>query len=498
MDARSAILEYARPLVAGALARAAARGARYADVRFADVRTVEIRVRDGRLQGSDEHTETGVGVRVLHGGSWGFAAGPAAAVDDAAGLADRACASAAGVRGLLTGPVEPAEEPVHGPVDWTSSYELDPFDVPADRRVARLQDWSDALLGAPGVDHVHARVLARREDTLYADLAGTVACQRRIWVHPMVTAVRLDRSRGGFTSLRTLGPPTGRGWEYLEGTGWDWKAELAAMPGRLAEKAAAPAVRPGTYDLVVDPTNLWLTIHESVGHATELDRMLGHEAAYAGTSFVSPWAVGRLRYGSALMNVRADRTTEHGLATVGYDDEGVAAQSWDLVRDGVLVGTQTDRRTARLTGHLRSRGCAYADSFRHLPALRMPNVSLLPAAGGPSTEELIADVRDGLYVVGDDSWSIDMQRCAFQFTGQRFRRIRHGRVAGPVRDAAYQGSSLEFWRSLAGVGGPQTYLLAGASACGKAQPGQLAAVGHGCPATLFRGVRIVDPAREAG
>jgi TldD protein len=435
---------------------------------------------------------------VYRGGSRGFAAAPSSDVDEAAALTDRACASAAAVRELPSGPVALAEEPSHGRVDWASAYEVDPFDVPADRRVAPLLEWSDLLLGAPGVDHVQARVVARREDTLYADLAGTVASQRRSWIHPLVTAVRVDRGRGGFTALRTVGPPTGRGWEYLAGDGWDWTGELAALPAGLAEKAAAPAVRPGRYDLVVDPTNLWLTIHETVGHATELDRVLGSEAAFAGTSFVAPGDVGRLRYGSALMNVRADRTTEHGLATVGWDDEGVAAQSWDLVRDGVLVGTQTDRRTARLAGEPRSRGCAYADGFRHVPVARMPNVSLEPAPDGPSTEELIADVRDGLYVIGDDSWSIDMQRCAFQFTGQRFTRIRNGRLAGPVGDAAYQGTTLEFWRSLDGVGGPPTSLLAGASLCGKAQPLQLAAAGHGCPAALFRGVAGVDPAGGAG
>jgi TldD protein len=375
---------------------------------------------------------------------------------------------------------------------------VDPYDVPAEQRVSRLQEWSDSLLSAADVDHTHARLVAVREDKMYADLAGTTTTQRRVWVHPMVTALRVDRSDGGFTTLRTLGPPTARGWEYLDGVGWDWSAELASMPEQLAEKAAAPAVEPGTYDLVIDPTNLWLTIHESVGHATELDRMLGYEAAYAGTSFVTPDAVGALRYGSPLMNVRADRTTEHGLATVGYDDEGVAAQGWDLVHDGVLVGCQTDRQTARVIGAERSTGCAYADSFRHLPVQRMPNVSLLPATDGPSTSELIGDVRDGIYVIGDKSWSIDMQRCNFQFTGQRFHRIRSGRLCGQLRDAAYQSSTLEFWRSLAGVGGPQTYLLSGASCCGKAQPGQLAAVGHGCPATLFRGIRVIDTALEAG
>jgi TldD protein len=297
--------------------------------------------------------------------------------------------------------------------------------------------------------------------------------------------------------MRTLGPPVARGWEYLGGEGWDWDAELSALPGLLAAKAAAPAVRPGMYDLVIDPTNLWLTIHETVGHATELDRALGHEVAFAGTSFATPDRLGRLRYGSPAMNVRADRTTEHGLATVGYDDEGVAAQRWDLVRDGVLVGFQTDRQTAGLVGLDRSNGCAYADSFEHAPLARMPNVSLVPAPDGPTTEQLVADVADGVYVVGDNSWSIDMQRLNFQFTGQRFYRIRNGRLAGQLRDLAYQGSTTEFWGSLSAVGGPDTYLLAGASACGKAQPLQISAASHGCPAALFRGVRVINTATEA-
>ena len=260
---------------------------------------------------------------------------------------------------------------------------------------------------------------------------------------------------------------------------------------------AAPSMEAGTYDLVIDPSNLWLTIHESVGHATELDRALGYEAAYAGTSFATPDQLGTLRYGSPLMHVTGDRTAAHGLATVGFDDDGVEAQSFDPVRDGILVGYQLDRRIASRTGRARSNGCAYADSPQHVPLQRMANVSLQPVAGGPTTAELIGEVRDGLYAVGDKSWSIDMQRYNFQFTAQRFFRIRHGRLGGQVRDAAYQGMTTAFWGSMEAVGGPGTYVLGGAMNCGKAQPGQVAAVSHGCPAALFRGVTVLNTVREA-
>ncbi len=277
------------------------------------------------------------------------------------------------------------------------------------------------------------------------------------------------------------------------------------MPELLAEKLKAPSVEPGTYDLVIHPSNLWLTIHESIGHATELDRALGYEANYAGTSFATPDLLGSLQYGSEVMHVTGDRTVEHGLATVGYDDEGVATQSWDIVKDGLFVGYQLDRPMApllpelnQLDGRPRSNGCAYADSPGHIPIQRMANVSLQPAPGpdGPSTEDLIGRVDDGLYVVGDKSWSIDMQRFNFQFTGQRFYRIKEGQVVGQVRDAAYQATTTDFWRSMEAVGGADTWELGGAFNCGKAQPGQVAAVSHGCPTSLFRGVRILNTLQE--
>ncbi|MFI1001193.1 TldD/PmbA family protein [Streptomyces galbus] len=492
-----------RALADAALARARALGAEHADFRFERVRSASWRLRDARPAGSSDTTDLGYAVRVVHGGTWGFASGVDLTMDAAARVAGQAVAMAklsaqviraAGADEL----VELADEPVHADRTWVSSYETDPFAVPDAEKTALLADWSNRLLAARGVDHVDASLLTVHENKFYADTAGTVTTQQRVRVHPQLTAVSVDESSGEFDSMRTLAPPAGRGWEYLTGTGWDWDTELEQIPELLAEKMRAPSVEPGLYDLVVDPSNLWLTIHESIGHATELDRALGYEAAYAGTSFATFDRLGSLRYGSELMNVTGDRTAEHGLATVGYDDEGVEAQSWDLVKEGTLVGYQLDRRIARLTGFERSNGCAYADSPAHVPVQRMANVSLRPDPAGMSTEDLIGGVDRGIYVVGDRSWSIDMQRYNFQFTGQRFFRIENGRLTGQLRDVAYQATTTDFWGSMAAVGGPQTYVLGGAFNCGKAQPGQVAAVSHGCPSALFKGVNILNTTQEAG
>ncbi|MEU7045118.1 TldD/PmbA family protein [Streptomyces varsoviensis] len=492
-----------RPLADAALARARALGAEHADFRFERVRSASWRLRDARPAGASDTTDLGYAVRVVHGGAWGFASGVDLSMDAAARVAAQAVAMAKLSARVIAAAgsderVELAAEPVHAERTWVSSYEIDPFTVPDAEKTELLADWSARLLRADGVTHADAALLTVHENKFYADTAGTVTTQQRVRLHPELTAVAVDPASGEFDSMRTLAPPVGRGWEYLTDGRYDWDGELARMPELLAEKMRAPSVEPGAYDLVVDPSNLWLTIHESIGHATELDRALGYEAAYAGTSFATFDQLGKLAYGSEIMNVTGDRTVEHGLATIGYDDEGVAGQSWDLIKDGTLVGYQLDRRIAKLTGFERSNGCAYADSPGHVPVQRMANVSLRPAPDGPSTDELIAGVEHGIYVVGDRSWSIDMQRYNFQFTGQRFHRIENGRLAGQLRDVAYQASTPDFWGSMAAVGGPRTYVLGGAFNCGKAQPGQIAAVSHGCPSALFEGVDILNTTREAG
>ncbi len=475
-------------------------GATHADLRIERVRHQDLSLRDGRLEDLGEGVSAGLAVRVVHEGTWGFASSPDVGADEAVRLARQAVEVARTSRPLNTEPVELADEPAYSEVSWVSAYDVDPFEVPSGDKVELLAAWSRGLLRSDQVQHVDATLQQVLEGKFYADSAGTTTTQQRVRLQPQLTATRVDPG-GGFETMRTVAPPVGQGWEYLTGT-YDWVSELDALPDLLGQKAKASSVEPGSYDLVIDPTNLWLTIHESIGHATELDRALGYEAAYAGTSFATLDQLGALRYGSDLLNVVGDRTTPHGLATVGWDDEGVAAQSWDLVRDGTLVGYQLDRRMARqnaaVLGTSRSNGCAFADSYAHVPVQRMANVSLQPAADGPSTEQLIAGVTRGIYVVGDKSWSIDMQRYNFQFTGQRFFEIKDGRLVGQLRDVAYQATTTEFWGSMEAVGGPQTYVLGGAFNCGKAQPGQVAAVSHGCPSALFRGVSILNTARESG
>ncbi|MEV1242143.1 TldD/PmbA family protein [Nonomuraea sp. NPDC050022] len=483
-----------RQLADAALQRARDLGAEHADFRLERVRAESLSLYDARLEGAMDADDLGYAVRVVKGGTWGFAAGIHLTPEAAAKVAEQAIRVAEVSAPINREPIELAPEPVHSEVVWVSAYDVDPFEVPSAEKVALLADWSAGLL--KGADHVSARLLQVKEQKFYADTAGTVTTQQRVRVHPKLNAMKA--ANGGFDDMSTIAPPVGRGYEYLTGTGWNWADELAQLPGLLAEKLAAPSVEAGDHDLVIDPSNLWLTIHESIGHATELDRALGYEAAYAGTSFATFDQLNELVYGSPVMNVTGDRTVTHGLATIGFDDEGVQGQSFDIVRDGVLVGYQLDRRMALMKGFGRSNGCAFADSPGHMPIQRMANVSLAAAPGGPSTEELISRVERGLYIVGDKSWSIDMQRYNFQFTGQRAYRISHGRLAGQVRDFAYQATTTDFWQSMEAVGGPQTYVLGGAFNCGKGQPGQVAPVSHGCPSGLFRGVRILNTVQEGG
>jgi TldD protein len=489
-----------QPLAEAALERARSGGAEHADVRIERIAHQLLRLRDGAVVTAQDSTTIGMAVRVIVEGTWGFAShlelSPAAAVT----TVQRAIDVARTLRPLNAERVELADEPVHAGAVWVGPHEVDPFTVPLGEKVALLSEWSHRLLAADAVEHTDVILRVEKENKFYADTAGTSTTQQRIRMHPAVTAIAVDAAAGSFETMRTCAPPVARGWEYLTGNAlWDWDGELPQLPDWLAEKVKAPSVQPGRYDLVIDPTNLWLTIHESVGHATEYDRAIGYEAAYAGSSFATPDKLGTLRYGSPLMHVTGDRVEPHGLATIGYDDDGVATSRWDLVRDGILVGYQTDRVFARRLGLERSAGCAYADSPHHVPIQRMANVSLQPnPTTDTTTEELISGVQRGIYIVGDRSWSIDMQRYNFQFTGQRFYRIEGGRLAGQVRDVAYQATTTDFWGAMEAIGGPSTWVLGGAMNCGKAQPGQVAPVSHGCPAALFRGITVLNAREEAG
>ena len=382
-------------LADAALSAAVAAGASYADLRIHAITTEIVQLRDGELETAVVNREIGLAVRVIVDGTWGFASHAELDPDVAAETARRA------VQVATT--LAPAERRAHragrraGLLRRQLGVGLPHRPVRRRRRRTRsrvLGEYSGRLLAADGVDHVSAGLHAVKEQTFYADTFGSSITQQRVRVMPTLEAVTVDAAAGTFDTMRTLAPPTARGWEAVAGDDvWNWTDELAQLPSLLAEKAKAPSVTAGPTDLVIDPTNLWLTIHESIGHATEYDRAIGYEAAYAGTSFATPDKLGTMRYGSPVMNVTADRTVEYGLATVGFDDEGVRAQSWDLVRDGIFVGYQLDRVFAPRLGVARSNGCSYADSPHHVPIQRMANVSLQPGADDLSTDDLIARVR---------------------------------------------------------------------------------------------------------
>jgi len=484
------------PVADAAITTAKSAGASHVDIRIERVRTGLLNLRDAKPETQADDTISGVGVRVIVDGAWGFASSPEISVDKARELALTAVAMAKTSGPLSTEEVSLATEPVYANKSWVSAYEIDPFSVPDGEKIDRLADLSNRLLKSGSVNHATASCMYVKEQKHYADSYGTSTTQQRVRIQTQIDAISVGAH--GFESMRTLAQPAGFGWEWMSGKFWDWDGEIAELPGLLNEKVKAPSVEAGKYDLVIHPSNLWLTIHESIGHATELDRAIGYEANYAGTSFATPDKLNNLQYGSKLMNVTGDRLTDHGLSTVGWDDEGVAAQKWEIIKDGLLVGYQLDRRISARVGRDRSNGCAFADSPAHVPIQRMPNVSLQADPNGPDLDGLISSVDDGILIKGDKSWSIDMQRYNFQFTGQQFHRIKNGKIVGQLKDVAYQSKTTDFWNSMKVVGGPSTYVLGGAFNCGKGQPGQVAAVSHGCPAALFEQVNILNTVAEAG
>jgi TldD protein len=476
-----------------ALERARALGATYCDFRFERNKTQVVRTRDRALEAVTNSETVGFGVRVVVGGAWGFAASVDLTSDAAAATAARAVEVARALAPLNSEPVELADEPAYTGA-WVSSYDIDPFGVSDDEKIAWLLANNETILSAGTVDHVDNYLMQVKENKYLASLAGSRITQQRVRLQSNMRAVKRS-AEGRLESVRSNSMPAGRGWEYCARE-YDYAREAREIPELLEQKIAAPSIEPGRYDLVIDPTNLWLTIHESIGHSTELDRVLGYEANYAGTSFATLDKLNTLQFGSPVMHVTGDRVVEHGLSTVGYDDEGVAAQTWDIIANGVLVGYQLNRQMAQKLGFGRSNGCAFADAPHHVPLQRMPNVSLAASPNDVTLDDLVGGVERGIYIVGDNSWSIDMQRYNFQFTGQKFFEIRNGKIGGQLRDVAYQSNTTDFWNSMEAVGGPSTYVLGGAFNCGKGQPGQIAPVSHGCPAALFRNVNVLNTTRE--
>jgi TldD protein len=470
------------PLARAAVDAAIKAGASYADARLVLWQREHVTVRDDHVSNIGRRDDYGLGLRVLADGAWGFAA---TARLDAAAIAATARSAVAIARQsalLMPAPVELAPAPVVRGA-WVSPHEVDPFAVPMTEKVDLLLAAARAALAVAGVGHVDASILSVREEKLLLTSEGSRVHQVCVRVAPGLTATAVDRRRGRFASRDHEVAPMLAGHEHVVA------ADLVGAAPAIAEDAlrklhAAPVV-PGKKQVILAPSNLWLTIHESIGHSTELDRAIGWEANFAGTSFLTPDKRGSLKLGAPRVHLVADRTQPGGLATTAWDDEGVAAQRWDLVKDGIFVGWQTTRDLAARAGEPASRGCLYADGYASVAFPRMPNVSLQPGPEGHTTEDLIGATDDGILISGRGSWSIDQQRYNFQFSGQFFWEVKHGRVTRPLRDVAYQSNTLEFWSSCDMLGGAGTYRLGGSFSDGKGEPSQSNAVSHGCPPARF-------------
>ena len=487
---------FALELAAEALNAAKDAGASYADVRIGRYRRQSVNTRERRITGVADSESYGIGVRTLVNGSWGFAATNTMTKDGVVKAAREAARIARAARTVQKRPVELAPAPVVKG-SWMTPVTRDPIDVPIEEKVALLFAANEAALKVPGVRFVTSGLQLLREIKTYVNSEGTETTQTFIRVGPGFSATAIGK--GSFQQYTEELAPRGSGWEYVQSL--DMPGNAATWGALAVEKLGAKSVEPGRYDLILDPTNLWLTIHESIGHPTELDRAMGYEANYAGTSFVAPpeEKIGKLRYGSDLLTIQGDRTQEGSLARVAWDDEGVAADKWNIIEKGMFRDYQTTREQAawisKLTGVRKSHGCSFADSWDSVQFQRMPNVSLLPGAKDIGLNDIVAATDRGIVVKNRGSWSIDHQRYNFQFSGQVFYEVKGGKITGMLKDVAYQANTPAFWSSMDMIGGAKSYWLGGSFGDGKGEPAQSNSVSHGCPPARFRNVNIVSTGR---
>ncbi|HEY4307333.1 MAG TPA: TldD/PmbA family protein [Gemmatimonadaceae bacterium] len=484
-------------LAAEALSAAKDAGASYADVRIGRYRRQTINTRERQITGVSDSESYGLGIRTIVNGAWGFAATNTMTKEGVVKAAREAARLSRAAKSVQKRPIELAPSPVVKGT-WMTPVTRDPLEVPIEEKVALLFATNEAALKVPGIRFVNSGLQLLREVKTYANSEGTETTQTFIRVGPSFSATAVNS--GGFQSYTEELAPAGRGWEYV--TGLDMPGNSAKWAQFAVEKLGARSVDAGRYDLILTPENLWLTMHESIGHPTELDRAMGYEANYAGTSFVAPpeKMINRLKYGSELLNIQGDRTQEGSLARVAWDDEGVAADKWLIIEKGLFKDYQTTREqaswTSKLTGNNKSHACSFADSWDSVQFQRMPNVSLLPAQKEVTLNDIVSATDRGILIQNSGSWSIDHQRYNFQFSGQVFYEVKGGKITGMLKDVAYQANTPVFWKSMDMIGGPKSYVLGGAFGDGKGQPSQSNSVSHGCPPARFRDVNIVNTGRE--
>lgn len=497
-----------------ALNAAKSKGATYADVRIGRYLNQVVATRETRVENISNSESYGLGVRVIANGSWGFAA--TNNMDDAsiAKAAEAAVAIAKGNAKLMEEPVQLAPQKGFGEVSWKTPIEINAFEVPiADKVDLLLKVNSEAMKG--GAKYISSNLFMINEQKYFASTDGSYIDQdiHRIW--PTFTLTKTDAASGKFETRNALSAPMGMGFEYLKPKDeekikggpvtmykkrYDILEDVREAAVHVDEKLKAKPIAPGKYDLVLDPSHLFLTIHESVGHPTELDRVLGYEANYAGTSFLTldKWESKKFNFGSKEVNIIADKLETGSLGAVGYDDEGVKCGKWDIIKDGILVNYQTIRDQAHILGLTASQGCCYADSWDSIQFQRMPNVSLAPGNAALSAADMVKNIEKGIYMFGRNSYSIDQQRYNFQFSAQLAYEIKEGKIVGMFKDAAYQANTQEFWNSCVQRCDKNDYRLGGTFSDGKGQPGQASAVSHGSATTRFNGVNVINTGRKLG
>ena len=475
-----------RDLTSRALDTANALGASYADVRV--VRRVEetITIKTGRLEGVAGGETEGFGVRVLVDGAWGFAASHHLGAGEADRLAAEAVRIArASATALRNAVVLDDRPPAHG--RYKTPVAEDPFTVPLDHKIGDLMAADEALRRSDGIAWTETSFGAQRDDKTFAASDGSYIEQVITHVGAGLEANAIE----GDEHQRRSYPDNGGAWasagyEYIRELDLGGNAERVADEAR--ELLQAPPLPAGTRTIVLHPSQLYMQVHESCGHPTELDRAYGTEASYAGTSFLTPDMLGSFRYGSDLCDIVADATVEGGLGSFGWDDEGVAAQRVPLIKEGMFVGYLSSRETAPRIGR-QSGGAMRADGWNRIPLIRMTNVNLLPR-DGMTFDDIVADTDDGLLFETNRSWSIDDRRLNFQFGTEMCREIKGGKVGRLYRNPTYTGITYELWRSMDAVGDASSWKMWGTPNCGKGEPGQAGHVGHGVSGARFRNVQV--------
>ncbi len=497
-----------------ALQAATQAGASYSDVRIGRYLRQFVITREDKVQNVVNTESSGVGIRVIANGAWGFAATNDMTTQGVAKAALQAVAIAKANAKSQTSPVQLAPTRGVGEVAWKTPIRKNAMAVPITDKVDLLLGVNAAATNA-GANFVNSMLFLVNEQKYFASTDGSYIDQdvHRIWAPMSVTGI--DKASGKFRTREGLSAPMGMGYEYLDGDAsgkivspngivnyshsYDMVEDAVAAAKQVQQKLKAPSVKPGKYDLVLDPSHTWLTIHESVGHPLELDRVLGYEANYAGTSFVTLDKVKEhFQYGSEHVNIVADKLQPGSLGAVGYDDEGVKTQQWDLIRDGKLVSLEAIRDQAHLLGLDASQGCCYADSWSSVQFQRMPNVSLQAGPKELSVADMIKDVENGIYIMGDGSFSIDQQRYNAQFGGQLFYEIKNGKITQMLEDVTYQIRTPEFWNSCVAVCDKRDYRMGGSFFDGKGQPSQVSTVSHGSSTARFNGVNVISSARSLG